>query len=175
MNGEPDIRLRIGRSLYDHVLSDLRRPHPFAFERVGFLYATSGNVAGDPYLALAVDYDAVADADYVNDPTCGARIGSDAIRRAMQRVLSTNVSAFHVHVHEHRGTPALSRTDRRGLPGVVEALRNACPQQAHGLVVLSKDHGIAEVWLPGSDRPRSAGRVTIVGAPMASFARCEYD
>jgi hypothetical protein len=53
---------------------------------------------------LAEGYHPVADDDYIDDPTVGAMMGQEAIRKALKVALLQPVGMFHVHVHEHRGT-----------------------------------------------------------------------
>src|SRR5437870_3462700 len=116
-------RFRILRGLYDYVREDLRRPHPFAFERVGFVSARLGNRGTNETLVLATNYYPIADENYIDDPHSGARINSAAIRDAMQCVLDTGDGLFHVHCHKHRGKPKFSLMDLDETPRIVSSLR----------------------------------------------------
>ena len=84
------VRFKITSGLLTAIRSDLRRPHPFARERVGFISAGLSAVAGD-LLVLAREYRPVADGEYLNDPTVGAMMGPDAIRNALQWTLQDGV------------------------------------------------------------------------------------
>jgi hypothetical protein len=160
---------RIMRELCVQVREDLARRHEFAYERVGFLSAKLGNDAlGEP-LVLFSNYNPVPDEQYIEDPHSGARINSDAIRGAMQRVLDTGQGLFHVHRHEHRGKPEFSSMDLDETPRIVSSLRVAGPTQAHGMLLLSHDHCIAHVWLPSSAESIVADRVSVVGFPLELF------
>lgn len=161
--------IKIPRELYAGALEDLRRPHRFAYERVGFLSAKLGNRAGENPLVLMIGYHAVPDGQYVDDPGSGARIDSAAIRGAMQRVLDSGDGAFHVHLHEHRGRPGFGMMDREEIPRVVSGLRVAGPAAPHGMLLFSSDHCTGWAWLPGSGRPVTAHRITVVGCPLALF------
>lgn len=163
------VRVRIPRKLYVRVGEDLARRHPFAYERVGFLSAKFGNSTGDDPLLLFTHYYPVPDDQYIKDPHSGARINSDAIRGAMQRVLDTGAGQFHVHCHGHRGRPGFSSMDLDETPRIVSSLQVAGPAQAHGMVVLSNDHCVAYVWMPGTDKPVVANRVSVVGYPLEIF------
>src|SRR5206468_1036634 len=121
---------------------------PFAAERVGFLYGRLGNADADAPLVLVTRYEPLADERYVRDPRSGARIDSQAIRCAMQEVLTRRECAFHVHAHEWPGKPWLSRMDTEEIPRVVEGLRNAGPTFAHGMILLHSEEWAAWVWLP---------------------------
>jgi hypothetical protein len=102
---------RIEGKLLDRIRADLRRPHPFAHERVGFISAKAGALPADGLTIMAVDYHPVADDHYLDDPRVGAMMGSAAISKALEIAYRTNSSMFHVHLHEHAGTPQFSPTD----------------------------------------------------------------
>lgn len=161
--------VRIPRELYTRMRDDLRRRHEFAYERVGFLSAKLGNRNGDELLVLLNDYHPVPDDQYIDDPYSGARINEVAIRESMQRVLDTGSGSFHVHWHAHRGRPGFSSMDLEETPRIVSSLRVAGPGQAHGMLLLSDDHCIARVWVPGSEDPLVVSRVSVVGYPLEIF------
>ena len=163
------VRVRIPRALYVRIREDLARGHEFAYERVGFLSAKLSNQSGDEPLILFTDYYQVPDDQYIKDPHSGARVNSDAIREAMQRVLDAGDGQFHVHSHAHRGKPGFSSMDREETPRIVSSLQVASPSQAHGMLLLSGDYSIAHVWLPGSTEPAVAACVSIVGFPLELF------
>jgi len=160
------VQVRILRGLYEHIQRDLARPHDFAFERVGFVSAALANRDTDEPLVLFTTHYAVADENYLDDPGSGARINSTAIRMAMQQVLDTGAGLFHVHCHMHRGKPGFSPMDLDETPSIVSSLRVAGPHQAHGMLLLSNDDCTAYVWMPGSDDPVVADRITLVGFPL---------
>jgi hypothetical protein len=161
-----NIRIRIARRLYEQVRADLSRPHPFAAERVGFLFGRLGNAGTDDPLILMTAYSSLADARYIDDPLAGARIDSQAIRGAMQQVLNRGDGVFHTHSHDWPGKPYFSRLDRQELPRLIPSFQAVGPSQAHGLFLLSPNQCTAEVWLPGAAEPVEAGRITVVGYPM---------
>lgn len=163
------VRVRIPTELYIRVREELARRHEFAYERVGFLSAKLGNSTGYEPLVLITKYYPVPDNQYIEDPHSGARINSDAIRDAMQRVLDTGQGEFHVHCHAHRGRPGFSSMDLEETPRIVSSLQVAGPTQAHGMVLLSNDHCVAYVWMPGTDQPVVANRVSVVGYPLEIF------
>jgi hypothetical protein len=87
------------RFLHD-VRRDLARPHHFAAERVGFISIRAASTSKSLIL-LAESYHPVADDDYIDDPTVGAMMGQEAIRKALNIALLQPVGMFHVHMHEH--------------------------------------------------------------------------
>jgi hypothetical protein len=159
-------RVRITRDLYREVLHDLRRPHPHAAERVGFLFARCDRGLDGEYLILAHDYTPLADERYLIDPSVGARIDDTAIRSAMQRALTQGDGAFHVHLHDHLGRPGFSRVDRRELWPLMPPFQVVRPDGAHGVLVWSADNVAGVAWLPGATSPVPVGSVTVVGFPM---------
>jgi hypothetical protein len=106
--------LRIPQTVYRTAVEDLKRTHDFAGERVGFMFGRVGSGRTDTLL-LVSSYEAVPDDGYVRDDYVSARINATTIRTMMQRTLTTGESAFHVHVHDHQGTPALSWLDESEL------------------------------------------------------------
>lgn len=160
-----NVRIRLTRELYDRVRADLRRPHPFAAERVGFMFAKLGNAGTDNPLVLFTDYSALADERYINDPYSGARIDGTAIRGAMQEVLDRRQGVFHVHIHEFPGRPHFSRMDREELPQLIPSFQAVGRTLPHGLFLMSEDECVAQVWMPAAKWPVAA-RTSIVGYPM---------
>jgi hypothetical protein len=162
-------KVRLTRKLLDAVRADLSRPHPFAAERVGFLYGPLANADTDSPLVLLASYDPVADDRYINDPRSGARIDSHAIRGAMQGVLDRSQCGFHVHMHHWPGHPMLSRMDAEEIPRVVTGLRRVGPAHPHGIVLLHEEQCAAWVWFPGKDNAVEAGSVSVIGFPIKFF------
>ena len=54
------VKLRIPKMLHDEMLVDLRRPHAFAFERVGFMYCKQSSLRNGRLL-LAYKYRPIED------------------------------------------------------------------------------------------------------------------
>ena len=139
------IRLRMLTTLVEDMLVDLRRPHPFAFERIGFLCCRQSRVPSG-YLLLGYQYVALADERYLKDKSVGARFDATAIRTGMQLALTESATIFHVHVHEHAGVPRMSRVDDREMQQLMPCFVNVCPECLHGALVLSTDRAYARVW-----------------------------
>jgi len=148
--------VRLARPLYERVKRDLERPHPFAAERVGFLFTRPGAGPAGVALLFPVEYLPMEDQHYVEaaDPGIGAAIRGDAIRGAMQRVMDTGLGALHVHLHAHHGRPRFSPTDLKDLPDLARSLQNADPRPLHGGLVLSHDAATGAVWRLGDRRDR---------------------
>jgi hypothetical protein len=165
------IHFRIPRQIEEEMRKDLMRSHSFASERVGFIFTKSSHSTDNKTaIILGSGYESVPDENYIDDPSVGARINSAAIRRVMQRVLNTGEGAFHVHIHDHAGSPGLSYVDKEELRPMMESIRNAAPQSEHGLLVLSRDAAYCEVLAPKSSLFRAAIKITAVGFPMAFLA-----
>ena len=168
------IKVRMPRRLSDEVRADLARPHPFAAERVGFLFGRVVSAGRGNYVVLMTAYEPLADDRYIDDPSSGARIDSQAIRGAMQGVLDRQEGAFHVHLHEWPGTPHPSPMDSEEIPLIVNGLRNAGPDLAHGIILFSIDEYAAWVWLPGSKHSSRAQASSVVGHPLEIFAETTH-
>lgn len=158
------VAIRFARSLFDRIRADLSRPHPFAAERIGFAYGDL--VDAGTRLILMTAYEPVGDDDYIDDPMCGARIDSQAIRTAMQGVLNRRQGAFHVHMHRWPGQPFLSKTDAAEIPDIVTGLRRVGTTFANGILLLHDIECAGWVWLPGAESPVEADSVSVVGFPF---------
>lgn len=161
--------IKIASPLLNAIRGDLRRGHPFAFERVGFLTAgASWTLAGDLVL-LCRDYQSVADEDYERSSTVGAQVGSNAMRKALQAAYRHKSSILHIHTHGGKGRPAFSSVDLDSARDFVPGFFNALPQMPHGIVVLSNDSARCLLWAGPKDRPRYVDGFQQVGTPLINF------
>lgn len=158
------VRFRMTASLFDAMVDDLRRPHAFAYERVGFLYTRSGTGDRDR-LVLGSEYVPVADEDYLDEPGAAAWIGADAIRKARARALTEEVGVFHVHLHEHRGRTSPSSIDAAEMRKVVPSFVGVAPDRVHGAIVLSLTDACVASWSPAERDLVDVETVAIVGFP----------
>lgn len=161
--------IKITSSLLKAVRADLHRRHEFAFERVGFLTAgASWTLAGDLVL-LCRDYQPVTDEDYERSSTVGARIGSDAMRKALQTAYRHKSAILHIHTHGGTGRPEFSPVDLHSAMEFVPSFFNALPQMPHGIVVLSNDSARCLLWTAPKDGPRYVDGFQQVGTPLIKF------
>jgi hypothetical protein len=168
------VEIRIAGSLHREILQDLARPHPFAAERVGLVFGRVGSLAGEGKLVLLNRYHSIPDDQYVDDPAVGARIGSDAITCAMQAIYYGRPARevfFHIHVHPHRGETGMSGVDAREIPKMIPGFQSVGREAAHGIIILSRDHGSGWVWLPGRKEPVAAGAISVIGKPLGVFEK----
>lgn len=128
------------------IRRDLARRHPFAAERVGFISIRAAS-ARHTLVLLPEGYHPVADDDYIDDPTVGAMMAQEAIRKALDVALLQPVGMFHVHLHEHRGRPAFSHVDRREQLKFMPDFFKVRHEIPHGAIVLSHDRAIGRLWL----------------------------
>ena len=77
--------IRMSRQLVGTVQADLRRGHPFAHERVGFLSCRTAALEKGGVLILPVAYHPLTDDEYVESDEAGAMMSENAISKAMQR------------------------------------------------------------------------------------------
>jgi hypothetical protein len=162
-----NVRLRITRQMVERTLDDLQRPHDFAYERVGFIFCKQSEIPSG-VLLLPYRYQALRDEQYIADETVGARFDSSSIREAMQIALTDGSSALHVHLHDHKGIPGFSGTDRREMQSLMPCFVNMRPDRVHGALVLSLDSAAGLVWSTGrADSERM--RITVIGPTMKFF------
>ncbi len=161
--------IKIAGALLSAIRADLHREHSFAFERVGFLTA-GARWTGDGNLALLCrDYQSVADEDYERSSSVGARIGPNAMRKALQAAYQHKSAILHIHTHGGRGRPEFSSVDLNSAQDFVPGFFNALPQMPHGIVVLSNDSARCLLWTGAKDRPRYVDGFQQVGAPLIKF------
>ncbi|MGO9262140.1 MAG: hypothetical protein ACLQU1_38440 [Bryobacteraceae bacterium] len=168
------IEVKLTGALYDRIMHDLVRPHPFAAERVGFVFARVASLADQGKLILLDRYHSIPDEQYVDDPAVGARIGGETITWAMQAVYYGRAACegiFHIHLHAHNGETGMSNVDRDEIPKLIPGFQSVGREAAHGIIILSRDHGSAWVWLPGSKEVVHAVCVSVIGVPVGVFER----
>jgi hypothetical protein len=93
-------------------------------------------------------------------------MGAAAIRKALQIALDRDVSMFHIHLHEHSGTPRFSSVDFRETANFVPDFWHVRPNLVHGAVVASADSLAGRCWHPRASAPLQVTDFSIVGAPM---------
>jgi hypothetical protein len=167
------IHIKLTGVLYGQIMADLVRPHPFAAERVGFVYGRMGSL-NDGKLILLNRYASIPDAHYVDDPMVGARIGPSAMTSAMQEVYrgrGAREGIFHIHLHGHAGETAMSATDAREIPAMIPGFQSVGRDAAHGIIIVSPNHGRGWVWLPASTQGVEAAQISVIGAPVGVFER----
>jgi hypothetical protein len=162
------VHFKLTRELLDAIRGDLRRPHSFAHERVGFIAAGLA-AAHDELLILAREYQPVREEDYLPDPSVGAMMGADAIRRARQWAMDGRAAMFHVHSHGGVGIPGFSGIDRRENAKFIPNFLAVAPQCAHGAIVLSDTAAFGRVWLNRVSETIVIEKFSVVGMPTAGW------
>jgi hypothetical protein len=160
------VTLRIMDRLLLQARRDLSRPHLFAAERVGFISCKVGGLKPNGIVLLASEYHPISDHDYVDDKSVGAMIGPGAFRMALQTSWNKNAGMFHVHLHEHHGTPWFSQVDIMEAHRYVPDFWNVKPRLSHGVLVLSHDSVAGLCWNTRNEEPARINEVCIVGAPL---------
>jgi hypothetical protein len=116
----------------------------------------AGELSGGGLIILAAEYAAVADEDYLNDPSVGAMMGAAAIGKAMQCAYNKgaeDIGLFHVHLHEHSGLPGFSEIDLSESMKFVPDFFHAAPMMPHGALVLSDDRAAGLLWRKKAEPP----------------------
>jgi hypothetical protein len=162
------IRFKIASPLLSAIRTDLRRPHPFAHERVGFI-ATGLAAAHEELLILAREYRPLRDDEYLADPSVGAMMSAQAIRRARQWAMDGGGAVFHVHTHGGHGIPAFSGIDIRENAKFVPNFLSVAPQYVHGAIVLSDTAAFGQVWLDRVSPQPFITAFSEVGMPIRNW------
>lgn len=133
------------------VRADLVRPHPFAKERVGFISVRAAASSRDLVL-IAEDYHPVADGEYVPDPSVGAMMGQEALRKALEFALLKPVGMLHVHMHLFAHSRLwFSKIDLSEQLKFVPDFFKVQKEMPHGALVLSPKAAAGRVWLSADD------------------------
>jgi hypothetical protein len=164
-----NIRFKITAALLATIRADLRRPHAFAHERVGFIGAGLA-AAHDQLLILAQSYHPLRDDEYLSDPRVGAMMSGAAIRRARQWAMDSRVAIFHVHTHGGRGIPGFSGVDIRENAKFVPSFVSVAPHAVHGAVVLSDTAAFGQVWLGKASPQPFINRFSEVDTPLRQWS-----
>lgn len=160
--------LRISEQLVELIHEDLSRPHSFAAERIGFLVCRFASSPGST-LMLAHSFHSVSDEDYEDAPMMGAMISGNAFRKLLQYSYANDVGVFHLHRHEHRGTPQFSQTDKAESKKFVPDFFKVRPNRNHGAIVFSFDSIYGWLWDVQTRNPRVISRIDIVGRRRQRF------
>lgn len=163
------IRFKVTSALLTTIRIDLRRPHPFAHERVGFIAAGLA-AAHDELLILAREYRPVRDDEYLPDPSVGAMMSAAAIRRARQWAMDDRVAIFHVHTHGGQGIPGFSGIDIRENGKFVPNFVSVAPHSVHGAIVLSDKSAFGQVWIDRTSPQPFIAKFSEVGMPLRSWS-----
>ncbi|MBY5475301.1 hypothetical protein HFO86_34735 [Rhizobium leguminosarum] len=160
------VSLKIRADLLARVRADLERPHPFAWERVGFLFAAAAAMSERDLLLTIRRYIPVDDDDYVIDRKVGARIGSNAMRKAVEAAYRPASGILHVHTHHGSGVPSFSSVDLASASEFVPGFFETAPRMPHGLLVLSDDAAYGHVWFDARRDPKPIDHFVSVGVPI---------
>lgn len=163
------ILIRMSKQFESGVRADLARGHAFAIERIGFMFSKTLRLSGDEVLILVTRYFAVRDDEYIQDEEVGAKIGSSAIRRAMQEAMDSGDGAFHVHVHDFSSKPEFSGIDRQSAALLMPSFQTVAPNSAHGAFLFGAEGCVADVWLPNHRKAQRAAGISIAGHPLRIY------
>ena len=156
--------LQITKKFLNQIRHDLNRPHEFAYERVGFVFAKSESSNGS---LIASAYQPIADENYIKDMMVGAKFSGEVIPKAMQRSLKTREAVFHIHIHDHTGEPELSGIDIRSVTEIASAVSEVCPETSHGCILLSEDS--YKTYVLDKNKRLQKIKTQIVGFPFSLF------
>ena len=161
------ITFKIQARLYEKIRADLRRPHAYANERVGFLTVGSARTPNG-LLLLAQEYWPIADDHYVDNPNVGAEYDERAIRVIMELAYNQSVGIFHVHEHPHN-MQWFSNLDLASIPQLVYGLFSYSSKSVHGAVLLTDIPCNSMLWLPGASSSRRISQFQIIGKTIVKI------
>lgn len=161
------IILKITKDMLDEMKNDLARPHPFASERIGFIYVRRGTLA-EGQLLLATSYQPVRDEHYAKakvDDLVGAIINRYAITEAMQKALTTSEGVFHVHIHHFDlFGEQFSEVDLKSLNELMPSFYSISKNALHGALLITPKNLLGKYWAPDKT-PHDLRLISVVGHP----------
>jgi hypothetical protein len=164
------IIFRITSEMLEQIRIDLARPHPFAFERVGFISVRRGSLV-EGQLLLAVSYHPVRDEHYIKAKAgdlAGAIISRYAISEAMQEALTTGDGIFHIHMHHFDSfSEPFSRVDLKSLNELMPSFYSVSKNALHGALLMTPKHILGKYWTPDR-RAHNLQTISVVGHPTIS-------
>jgi len=83
----------------------------------------------------------------------------------------TRERIFHTHLHGHKGETEMSKVDSQEIPKLLPGFKSMGREAAHGIIILSLDHGSGWVWLPSDKEPCQVGSINIISVPIGVFER----
>lgn len=169
------LQIRIADQLLRAVHADLHRRHPFAGERVGFLTCGVGRMVDGGLGIYAAAYHPVLDEDYVEDNSAAAMLGPGAFRKMLQMVYHHPASVFHVHRHDHYGTPSPSEIDESESRRFIPDFWKVCPHHPHGTLILSFDAVWGQVWDPMHRKIQQFDSCLVIGDVLHTTKRRRDD
>ncbi len=162
--------LRIAATLVAQVRADLRRPHRFAGERVGYILVRS-----EQDLHVATEYFPLEDGEYErSSELVGAQFSGAAIKRMLRLARERQAGLFNVHEHGLPGRPEFSSVDLHSYAGLVPAFFGMS-LGPHGAILFSEDQATAIVWPAAAAYPKPFDRVVQVGFPLAIWSATDEE
>ena len=162
-------RLKIPTDLLAAIRGDLKRPHFFAHERVGFLTAGAVETGMGGIDLLAREYFPVSDQDYQVCQGVGAMIGADAMRKGLQSAYRDRSCLIHIHTHGGVGIPEFSKVDLDSGKTFVPSFFNLLPQVPHGLAVLSNNALRLLIWVDPEQSAQTVEEIIEVGSNYRKY------
>lgn len=147
------MKIHIPQNLFDSAVNDIKRPHEFAFERVGYFLGKHDN---NENKVMIDDWYTFEDSMYEQNDEVGARIGSVGMKSLMVKALSTNKVFFQFHLHDFAEIPDFSFVDLKSLKEIVPALFSFSTAKLHGALVGNEEHITALIWPTKSEGPVKA-------------------
>ncbi|MFG1520357.1 hypothetical protein [Halobacteriovorax sp. ZH1_bin.1] len=135
------MKTKFREGLFEEVIESLKRPHPFAFERVGYFLGEikEGVLLLDEWMEFE-------DFLYEENEEVGARIGGEGMTMLMEKAFSSKKSFFHTHLHDFQDEPYFSSVDMRSLLEVTPSLFDFTETCPHGAILIGRKKSRLVWW-----------------------------
>ena len=135
------MKILINKIFFRNVINDLKKTHPFASERIGYLMGRveDKSLVLDEWLSIKNEF-------YEKSDDVGARVGRDGMIFIMKKASQSNKSFFHTHLHEFQKIPTFSLVDKNSLLEVTRALISLTEECLHGGIVIGQYSSRVKYW-----------------------------
>lgn len=134
--------VKIPKAIFDQAVHDIEKPHPIAYERIGYFLAT----ANENSSFLIKEWYSMPDEFYENSDSVGALINQQGMKFLMTLALKHKLSIFQFHKHDFQEKPTLSHVDLKSLNEIVPALFRFGTKHGHGSILLGQDTFSITIW-----------------------------
>lgn len=160
---------KIPSSLVETIHVNFSTPHPFAYERIGFITVGFG-VQTNGVVGVAQSYYPVKDEHYIPDEYIGAAYNDQAIRDITSLAYQLQTGIFHIHAHYGSKRLQFSEVDEESASSLIPSLFSYSPNALHGVLLVNEESISGRYWKSASDGPHTIDKIVSVGHPIRRYS-----
>ena len=135
------MKVIINKDTFSLAIEKLSSPHPFAYERVGYILGSyeKGILYLDDWLSVSDDL-------YEENDQVGARISREGMLWLMKKAFSLKKTFIHAHIHDFQINPVFSYIDEQSAKEVSKGLISITDVRPQGAIVIGKEFSRLKLW-----------------------------